>query len=97
MCEYLRTQQSRAQMSLIQELKRRNVIRVGVLYLVAAWLLLQLTDPCGLWLLRPRLLNGMGWLFNSAEARNQQYAYNQCNPGRDRRRQDWDAAPAPSG
>ena len=31
-------------MSLIQELKRRNVIRVGVLYLVAAWLLLQLTD-----------------------------------------------------
>ena len=31
-------------MSLIQELKRRNVIRVGVLYLVSAWLLLQLTD-----------------------------------------------------
>jgi hypothetical protein len=31
-------------MALIQELKRRNVIRVGVLYLVAAWLLLQLTD-----------------------------------------------------
>ena len=31
-------------MSLIQELKRRNVIRIGVLYLVAAWLLLQLTD-----------------------------------------------------
>ena len=31
-------------MSLIQELKRRNVMRVGVLYLVAAWLLLQLTD-----------------------------------------------------
>ena len=31
-------------MSLIQELKRRNVIRVGVLYLVADWLLLQLTD-----------------------------------------------------
>ncbi|MGB5334717.1 MAG: hypothetical protein WBN07_03785 [Woeseiaceae bacterium] len=31
-------------MSLIQELKRRNVIRVGVLYLVAAWLLLQITD-----------------------------------------------------
>jgi TolB-like protein/Tfp pilus assembly protein PilF len=31
-------------MSLVQELKRRNVIRVGVLYLVAAWLLLQLTD-----------------------------------------------------
>ena len=31
-------------MSLIQELKRRNVIRVGVLYLISAWLLLQLTD-----------------------------------------------------
>ena len=31
-------------MSLIQELKRRNVIRVAVLYLIAAWLLLQLTD-----------------------------------------------------
>jgi TolB-like protein/Tfp pilus assembly protein PilF len=31
-------------MSVFQELKRRNVIRVGVLYLVAAWLLLQLTD-----------------------------------------------------
>ena len=31
-------------MSLIKELKRRNVIRVGILYLVAAWLLLQLTD-----------------------------------------------------
>lgn len=31
-------------MSLIEELKRRNVIRIGVLYLVAAWVLLQLTD-----------------------------------------------------
>jgi len=31
-------------MSLFQELQRRNVIRVGLLYLVAAWLLLQLTD-----------------------------------------------------
>jgi TolB-like protein/Flp pilus assembly protein TadD len=30
--------------SFFTELKRRNVIRVGVLYLVAAWLLLQLTD-----------------------------------------------------
>jgi len=27
-----------------QELKRRNVIRVGIAYLVAAWLLLQITD-----------------------------------------------------
>ena len=31
-------------MSLIQELKRRNVIRVGILYLVSSWLLLQFTD-----------------------------------------------------
>ena len=31
-------------MSLFNELKRRNVIRIGALYLVAAWLLLQLTD-----------------------------------------------------
>jgi len=31
-------------MSLFTELKRRNVFRVGVLYLVSSWLLLQLTD-----------------------------------------------------
>ncbi len=31
-------------MTFFQELKRRNVIRVGALYLVGAWLLLQLTD-----------------------------------------------------
>lgn len=31
-------------MSFIGELKRRNVIRVAVLYFVSAWLLLQLTD-----------------------------------------------------
>jgi TolB-like protein/Tfp pilus assembly protein PilF len=31
-------------MSFIGELKRRNVIRVALLYFVAAWLLLQLTD-----------------------------------------------------
>jgi len=31
-------------MSLFVELKRRNVFRVGVLYLVSSWLLLQLTD-----------------------------------------------------
>jgi hypothetical protein len=31
-------------MSLFEELKRRNVIRIGILYLIAAWLLLQLTD-----------------------------------------------------
>ena len=29
---------------LFDELKRRNVIRVGIAYLVAAWLLLQITD-----------------------------------------------------
>jgi hypothetical protein len=31
-------------MSFIGELKRRNVIRVAILYFVSAWLLLQLTD-----------------------------------------------------
>jgi TolB-like protein/Tfp pilus assembly protein PilF len=31
-------------MSFIQELKRRNVARVAVLYVIAAWLLLQVTD-----------------------------------------------------
>ncbi len=31
-------------MSFIAELKRRNVIRVGILYLVSSWVLLQLTD-----------------------------------------------------
>ena len=31
-------------MKLFDELKRRNVIRVGVAYLVAAWLLLQIVD-----------------------------------------------------
>ena len=31
-------------MSLFEELKRRNVIRVAVLYLVSSWVLLQLTD-----------------------------------------------------
>ena len=31
-------------MSLIAELKRRNVFRVGVAYVVAAWLILQLTE-----------------------------------------------------
>ena len=31
-------------MSFFTELKRRNVIRVGILYLISAWLLLQLTD-----------------------------------------------------
>ncbi len=31
-------------MSLIQELKRRNVFRVGLAYVVGAWLMLQLTD-----------------------------------------------------
>ena len=31
-------------MSLIDELKRRNVFRVGIAYVVVAWLLLQVTD-----------------------------------------------------
>jgi hypothetical protein len=31
-------------MTFFTELKRRNVIRVGILYLISAWLLLQLTN-----------------------------------------------------
>ncbi len=31
-------------MTFFEELRRRNVIRVGVAYLVAAWLLLQIVD-----------------------------------------------------
>ena len=31
-------------MSLFEELKRRNVIRIAILYLVSSWVLLQLTD-----------------------------------------------------
>ena len=31
-------------MSLFEELKRRNVIRVSLAYIVAAWLILQLSD-----------------------------------------------------
>ena len=31
-------------MSFVKELQRRNVIRMALLYIVAAWLLLQVTD-----------------------------------------------------
>ena len=31
-------------MSFFEELKRRNVFRVGIAYAVAAWLLIQVTD-----------------------------------------------------
>jgi TolB-like protein len=31
-------------MSLFEELKRRNVVRVGIAYIIASWLLLQLTE-----------------------------------------------------
>ena len=31
-------------MSFVQELKRRNVVRVGIAYAVAAWLLIQVSD-----------------------------------------------------
>ncbi|MFT7564947.1 MAG: hypothetical protein ACI8ZT_002610, partial [Bacteroidia bacterium] len=31
-------------MSIFEELKRRNVIRVGVAYGIAAWFLLQISD-----------------------------------------------------
>ncbi len=34
-------------MSFFEELKRRNVVRVGIAYAVAAWVLLQLTDVVG--------------------------------------------------
>ncbi len=34
-------------MSLVKELKRRNVFRIGIAYLVAAWLLLQIVDVVG--------------------------------------------------
>jgi len=50
-------------MSLIQELKRRNVIRVGVLYLVAAWLLLQLTDVLSSLLAVPESVGSIVVLF----------------------------------
>ena len=31
-------------MSFFDELKRRNVVRVGIAYIVASWLILQLTE-----------------------------------------------------
>ncbi len=31
-------------MSFVNELKRRNVIRVALVYLVASWLILQIAD-----------------------------------------------------
>ena len=31
-------------MSLFEELKRRNVFRVGIAYVITAWLILQLSD-----------------------------------------------------
>jgi hypothetical protein len=34
-------------MGLFEELKRRNVIRVGIAYAIAAWVLLQITDVVG--------------------------------------------------
>ena len=34
-------------MSFFEELKRRNVVRVGIAYAVAAWIILQLTDVVG--------------------------------------------------
>ena len=44
-------------MSLLEELKRRNVFRVGIAYVVIAWLLLQVSDV---------VLNNIaapGWVF----------------------------------
>jgi hypothetical protein len=34
-------------MSLIAELKRRNVFRVGVAYAIVAWLLIEVAPPAG--------------------------------------------------
>ena len=34
-------------MSLFEELKRRNVFRIGIAYLVGSWLLLQIVDVVG--------------------------------------------------
>ena len=34
-------------MSLFDELKRRNVFRIGIAYLVGSWLLLQIVDVIG--------------------------------------------------
>ncbi|MCH8135544.1 MAG: hypothetical protein IIB77_06170, partial [Proteobacteria bacterium] len=38
------SQRAARKLSFFSELKRRNVIRVGVAYLVASWLLLQIVD-----------------------------------------------------
>ena len=46
-------------MSLFNELKRRNVFRVGIAYIIAAWLLLQVADV---------VLNNIeapGWVFSA--------------------------------
>ena len=34
----------RANMSFLEELKRRNVFRVGIAYAIATWVLLQITE-----------------------------------------------------
>jgi TolB-like protein len=47
------------QMSLFQELKRRNVIRVGIAYAIAAWFLLQVAD------LALRNIGAPGWVMQT--------------------------------
>lgn len=44
-------------MSFFEELKRRNVIRVGIAYLLAAWLVLQVTDTVAPILELPEVFN----------------------------------------
>ena len=44
-------------MSLINELKRHIVLREGIAYVVAAWLLLQLTEVVDQLLARPRAVH----------------------------------------
>ena len=48
----------RTPMSLLAELKRRNVIRVGLAYLVLGWVLIQVTDIVAPALMLPE----WGWL-----------------------------------
>ena len=50
-------------MSFIEELKRRNVVRVGVVYLITAWLLAQVAD------LLLENFNAPGWVIHHSAHR----------------------------
>ena len=49
-------------MSFFEELKRRNVIRVAITYLVASWLLLQIVDVLGGILMLPGMVGKIVFL-----------------------------------